>query len=226
MRWSYYFVFHFSSRWNISLLTVWSCWWVQLWTMCAKVVLGALRPGNRATMFLRGALPKTTLSPRDSTASHFFGSVQFVGLWSSSDYNNFGTFIHMASILTTRFGTALRQRTIYYGAKQTESMTRFARTPVSSSSNSNLISSAVRPNWEAAGFSTASGTLVVWLRIVPQIKEGRCTGWENRTSIRSRGNNHHNYNTKTSFERCEASFYSGTNLRKQHHQEWFDFFHI
>ncbi|KAF9293337.1 hypothetical protein BGZ88_005483 [Linnemannia elongata] len=63
----------------------------------------------------------------------------------------------MASILTTRFGTALRQRTIYYGAKQTESMTRFARTPVSSSSNSNLISSAVRPNWEAAGFSTASG---------------------------------------------------------------------
>ncbi|KAG0058154.1 hypothetical protein BGZ90_005099 [Linnemannia elongata] len=64
----------------------------------------------------------------------------------------------MASILTTRFGTALRQRTIYYGAKQTESMTRFARTPVSSSSNSNLISSAGRPNWEAAGFSTASGT--------------------------------------------------------------------
>ncbi|KAF9148094.1 hypothetical protein BG015_010205 [Linnemannia schmuckeri] len=63
----------------------------------------------------------------------------------------------MASILTTRFGAAFRQRTIYYGMKQTGPVTRIARTPGDSSINTKLISSAVRTNWATASFATASG---------------------------------------------------------------------
>ncbi|KAF9121756.1 hypothetical protein BGW39_010278 [Mortierella sp. 14UC] len=63
----------------------------------------------------------------------------------------------MATILATRLGTALRQRTMHYGAQQTGIASRIVQPPANTHIFTKLISPVVRSTWATTPFSTASG---------------------------------------------------------------------
>ncbi|KAF9905664.1 hypothetical protein EC991_001495 [Linnemannia zychae] len=63
----------------------------------------------------------------------------------------------MATILATRLGTALRQKSIRYGAQQTGIATKIALPLVNTRIFTELISPTIRSNWATAPFSTNSG---------------------------------------------------------------------